>query len=111
MPTAVDNYFGRLLLNVAGLNAKFPDGNEPFQIMTRLCEEAGELAKAVNHIEGSGIKIEKCGPPDRAHLAEEIHHLLRAALGVAIHYGLIEDVKRSIDRSNARLRSDGYLPE
>jgi NTP pyrophosphatase (non-canonical NTP hydrolase) len=73
-----DDYFERLLRNVAGLNAKFPGGDEPFQMMTRVCEEAGELAKAVNHVEGSGIKIEKYGPPDRPHLAEEIHHLLRA---------------------------------
>ena len=106
-----DDYFERLLRNVAGLNAKFPNGDEPFQMMTRVCEEAGELAKTVNHVEGTGIKVEKYGPPDRAHLAEEIHHLLRAALGMAIHYGVVEDVKRSIDRSNARLRSDGYLPE
>lgn len=104
-----DDYFERLLLNVAGLNAKFPGGDEPFQIVTRLCEEAGELAQAVNHVEGTGIKVEKYGPPDRAQLAEEVHHVLRVVLGVAVHYGVVEDVKRSIDRSNARLRADGYL--
>jgi len=78
--------------------------------MTRVCEEAGELAKTVNHVEGTGIKIAKYGPPDLAHLAEEVHHVLRAALGVAVHYGVVEDVKRSIDRGNARLRSYGHLP-
>lgn len=106
-----DDYFGRLLLNVVGLNNRFPAGNEPFQIMTRVCEEAGELAKAVNHVEGTGIKVEKYGPPDRTHLAAEVHHVLRAALSVAVRYGVVEDVKRSIDRSNAGLRADDYLRE
>ncbi len=102
-------YFDRLLLNVVGLNAKFPDGASPFQIMTRVCEEAGELAQAVNHVEGSGIKIEKYGPPDLAHLADEVHHVLRVALAVAVHYGIVDEVKASIDRSTARLQADGYL--
>jgi hypothetical protein len=77
------DYFDRLLCNVAGLNAKFPNGNGPFQIMTRLCEEAGELAQAVNHLERSGIKVEKYGRPDLAHLADEVHHVLRAAPAVS----------------------------
>lgn len=104
-------YFERLLLNVAGLNVKFPGGDEPFQIVSRLCEEAGELAQAVNHVEGTGIKSEKYGAPKREHLAEEVHHVLRAALSVTVHYGMVEEVKRSIDRSNARLRADGYRHE
>jgi NTP pyrophosphatase (non-canonical NTP hydrolase) len=80
------DYFDRLVRNVAGLNAKFPDGNDPFQIMTRLCEEAGELAQAVNHVERSGITVEKYGPPNLVHLANEVHHVIRAALAVAVHY-------------------------
>lgn len=106
-----DDYFERLLLNVAGLNAKFPAGDEPFQIVSRLCEEAGELAQAVNHVEGTGIKAEKYGCPVRAQLAEEVHHVLRAALAVAVHYRLVDDVKRSIDHSTARLGADGYFRE
>jgi NTP pyrophosphatase (non-canonical NTP hydrolase) len=105
------DYFDRLLRNAAGLNAKFPDGNSPFQIIARLCEEAGELAQAVNHTEGTGIKVEKYGEPDLAHLADEVHHVLRAALAIAIHYGIVDEVRASVDRSTARLRADGYLPQ
>jgi NTP pyrophosphatase (non-canonical NTP hydrolase) len=104
------DYFDRLVRNVAGLNAKFPDGDDPFQIMTRLCEEAGELAQAVNHVERSGVKVEKYGPPDLAHLADEVHHVLRAALAVATHYNIVDEVRASVDRSAARLNADGYLP-
>lgn len=35
------DYFEKLYHIVDGLNRRFPDGNEPFQIITRLCEEAG----------------------------------------------------------------------
>lgn len=34
-----------------GLNHRFPNGNDPFQIMPRLLEEGGELAQLVNHFE------------------------------------------------------------
>jgi NTP pyrophosphatase (non-canonical NTP hydrolase) len=33
--------------------------------MTRLLEECGELAKEVNHFEGTGIKRQKYGEPDK----------------------------------------------
>jgi NTP pyrophosphatase (non-canonical NTP hydrolase) len=99
--------FDRLARNVAGLSARFLDGDDPFQIMTRLCEETGELAQAVNHTERSGIKVEKYGPPDLVHLADEVHHVLRAALAVAIHYNMVDEVRASIDRSAARPLADG----
>ena len=43
-----------------GLNRRFPDGNDPFQIMTCLLEEGGELAEHVNHL-GKSVKREKHG--------------------------------------------------
>ena len=44
------DYFDKLLLTVDGYNQKYPQGYTPFQIITRLCEEAGEHASAVNHL-------------------------------------------------------------
>lgn len=49
------DYLTKLSLSAEALNKRFSDGNQPFQIITRLCEEAGELAQVVNHFEGSGI--------------------------------------------------------
>lgn len=63
-----------------GFAAKYPDGMEPFQIMTRMLEEAGELAQQVNHFEGSGIKQKKYGEPDRAKLASEAAAVLWSLL-------------------------------
>lgn len=92
-----------------GLNARFPKGDQPFQIITRLCEEAGELAKAVNHFEGTGIKNEKYGLPDKKELAKEVQDVMRAALQIAEHYGVIEELKSSIDESHTKLKQDGFI--
>ena len=61
-----------------GLEHKFPGGDAPFQIMTRLLEESGELAQQVNLFEDSGVKRQKYGEPDRAKLAQEVKGVLLA---------------------------------
>ena len=48
-----------------GMIHRFPDGHDPFQIMTRLLEECGELVQQVNHFQDSGVKRERHGRPDR----------------------------------------------
>jgi NTP pyrophosphatase (non-canonical NTP hydrolase) len=65
-----------------GLNLRFPNGNDPFQMMTRLLEESGELAQMVDHFEGTGIKLEKYGRPDKTKLAKEVMDLLRCGMRV-----------------------------
>ena len=95
---------------VEGLNAKFNDGNDPFQIIARPCREAGALAQAVNHAEHRGFTVQKNGVPDLGHVADEVHHVLRAALAAAGHCGIVQEVTSSIDRSSARPCADGSLP-
>ncbi len=92
-----------------GLNRRFPNGNDPFQMMTRLLEESGELAKDVNHFEDTGIKREKYGPPDKSHLAKEVMDVLRCALQVAIYYGVETELETHIQNSYQRLKNEGYL--
>lgn len=92
-----------------GLNRRFPGGNEPFQIMTRLLEESGELAKDVNHFEDTGIKREKYGPPDKSHLAKEVLDVLRCVLQVAIYYGVESELEAHIQNSYQRLKNEGHL--
>ena len=101
------DYFERLYRIVDGLNARFPGGDEPFRIVTRLCEEAGELASAVNHFEGTGVKMSKHGSPNPQVLAEEIQDVLRAAL--ARHYGVEDRLRVSIDESYRKLLEEGYI--
>lgn len=103
------DYFEKLYHIVEGLNRRFTDGNDPFQIITRLCEEAGELAKEVNHFEGTGVKVQKHGAPDRAKLAKEVQDVLRAALSIARYYGIEDELAFSIDDSYEKLVRDGYI--
>lgn len=92
-----------------GLNNVFPDGNTPYQIITRLAEECGELAKEVNHWEGSGVKLIKHGDPGRDQLAKEIQDVITCALQVAIYYNIESELNNSIDVSIARLKAEGKI--
>lgn len=101
--------FAKLLLIVDGLNQRFPNGNTPFQIVARLCEETGELAKAVNHFEGTGVKKQKYGEPNRLELAKEVQDVMRAALSIAHYYGIEAELQSSIEDSYQKLVNEGYI--
>lgn len=103
------DYLDALYDIVDALNNKYPGGDSPYQIVTRLAEEVGEVAQAVNHIERAGVKVEKYGPPDKNQLAQEVHHVLRAALGIARHYGIETELKESIDTAHSWHQAHGYL--
>jgi NTP pyrophosphatase (non-canonical NTP hydrolase) len=108
---SMPDYFDKLYLNVDGYNRRFPEGDTPFRIMSRLCEEAGELAKAVNHFEGTGIKRQKYGEPDRIVLAKEVQDVIRTAMCVVRYYGVEDELKRSIDETYQRLCDGGYIED
>ncbi len=105
------DYFEAVYRIVDGLNERFPGGDTPFQIITRLCEEAGELAKAVNHFEGTGIKMQKYGEPDKVNLAKEVQDVLRATFSIARYYGIEEELRASIDDSYRKLEIEGFIRE
>lgn len=99
----------RLYSAVDGYNRRFPSGNSPFQIVTRLCEEAGEVASAVNHFEGSGAKRDKHGEPNRQALADEIQHVIRTALSLARYYGVEAVLECGITATYERLMASGLI--
>lgn len=95
----------------AGYSRRFADGDEPFQLVTRLLEECGELAQQVNHFEGTGVKREKYGSPDKAKMAKEIKDVLHCTLRIAQYYGIEQELVDSIEQSYQRLRAEGYIKE
>jgi NTP pyrophosphatase (non-canonical NTP hydrolase) len=107
MPEA--NLFAKLKLVNAGLRRRYPRGNEPFQIMTRLLEECGELAEQVNLFEDTGIKRTKLGEPDRVKMAKEVMDVLRCALQIADYYGIEGELSASIDASLHRMVQEGLI--
>lgn len=92
-----------------GLMKRFPDGNDPFQMVTRLAEECGELAAQVNHFENSGVKRQKMGEPDTIKLAKEVQDVLRCALTLAVYYGIEAELMDSIEQSYQRLQAEGFI--
>lgn len=94
-----------------GLNKRFPNGTEPFQIMTRLAEEVGELAAEVNHFENAGVKVEKHGEPDSARLAKEVMDVLRCALQITMIYGIEAELEIVIQKSYDNMVAEGWITE
>jgi NTP pyrophosphatase (non-canonical NTP hydrolase) len=100
---------GKLVLVTKGLMRRFPAGNEPYQIMTRLLEECGELAQQVNHFENSGVKQEKHGRPDKAKLAKEVMDVLRCALQIAVYYDIEAELHDTIELFYNLMLKEGLI--
>lgn len=94
-----------------GYNKKYPNGNDPFMITTRLLEEAGELAKEVNHHEKTGVKIQKYGPPSKEAMAKEMHDVLRSVLALTVYYDLEKELEDNIVKTFERFKKDGFIEE
>jgi len=81
---------------IHSLNRRFPDGNDVFQRVSRLSEETGELAKAVNHREGMGIKHQKHGDPVDRELVKEALDVMGAAVDIVLHYDLLHEFEDAL---------------
>lgn len=105
----MDTTFAKLYKIVEGLNTRYPDGNDPFMIVTRLAEECGEVAAEVNHFERKGRKAQILGEPDPKHLAKELQQVIRAVLALAVYYNLQDELAASIDDSYQRVVDEGLV--
>ena len=92
-----------------GLNARFPDGNNPFMIATRLLEECGEVAEQINLFEGKGVKQQKLPQKDRAHFAKELQDVMRAILSLALYYDLKSELTASVEEFYRRVVAEGLV--
>ena len=99
----------KLYLLAMGYTNRFPNGNQPYQITTRILEECGEVASEVNHFEKSGIKSQKHGEPSKQHMADEIKQAVNALIQLAVYYGVEQELEASIDRSLAKMKDEGLL--
>lgn len=99
----------RLALIVRASNRQFPGGADPFKMITRLAEECGELAAEVQHWERQGVKVQKHGEPDVAKTAKEVMDVITAALTIAEHYGLVDDVRARIEVAISQYAAAEFL--
>lgn len=88
--------FDAIVAVIDSLNRRFPHGNEIFQRVSRLSEETGELAKAVNHRENMGIKNQKHGEPLDEELVKEALDVMGAAVDIVLHYDLLDELHTAL---------------
>lgn len=99
----------KLYLMAKGHTLRFPKGNEPFQITTRILEECGEVAQEVNRFEKSGRKVADLGPATKEDLANEIRQAMMCLAQLAQYYNCEKEVDDAINISICRLKADGIL--
>lgn len=107
-PSSLDT-FTELSGIVTALDKRFPDGNSIFQRVSRLAEECGEVAAAVNHREKMGIKQEKHGEATDEALVKELQDVMRAVLGIAQHYNLEPELRQSIQTFYESYKKEGFI--
>lgn len=94
---------------VRAANKRFPKGVEPYQMVTRLLEECGEVAKEVNRWEDSGIKRQKHGEPKKEDLANELRQAMRELFQIAAYYHVEQELEDSIEASLRHAREEGLI--
>ena len=99
----------KLYKMVQGYFKRFPNGVEPFQMVTRLLEECGEVVSEVNHFEYTGIKRLKHGEPSKDALAGEIKQAIIALMQIAVYYSVQEELEKSIDKSLERMKEENLI--
>ena len=99
----------KLYKMVQGYWKRFPKGVEPFQMVTRLLEECGEVASEVNLWEDSGIKRQRRGEPRKEDLAGEIKQALVALMNIAVYYEVENELESSINGSLELMKSEGLI--
>ena len=92
-----------------GYNKRFPNGIDPFKMVTCLLEECGEVASEVNLWEDMGIKRQKHGEPSKEKLAGEIKQALAALIKIAVYYEVENELEESINKSLAFMESEGLF--
>ena len=93
---------------VEASNKRFPDGVEPFQMATRLLEEAGEIAAEINHWENAH-KRKKRGEPRKENLANELRQTIVECFKIAVYYHVENELEESINKSLSQSRSEGLI--
>jgi NTP pyrophosphatase (non-canonical NTP hydrolase) len=88
------------------------DPADPYEQLAHLTRCAGEVATAVHHQIGMGIKRDKHGQHiDHGWLTGAVHDVLRRVVQLAEHYRLREALRESIQVHYRRYQHDGYLTD
>ncbi|KUJ69260.1 hypothetical protein ACZ90_13030 [Streptomyces albus subsp. albus] len=109
MPDHPTDWLDDVTRLTAGAARRFPRHNEVFHLVSRLAEETGELAQQVNHREGMGRKRDRHGEPVLDDLTKEVLDVVCCAVGIAAHYGCLEDLRELTAEKLASYTARGWV--
>lgn len=106
-----DNRLHKLYKISEGQNRRFPGSDDPFRTLARLLEECGEMAEQVHVFQDIGLKRQKCGLPNKTHLAKEAQDIITAVLNLVMLYGATEELDQMIEQYYQRVLAEGLVTE
>jgi NTP pyrophosphatase (non-canonical NTP hydrolase) len=88
---------------------RFPEGDYPFNIVSRLLEEGGEVAWELNHYARKGISIDRFNPDGKRELVYETYQVMIALCQLMQYFNLEDDLKKRMDEVHQEYLNKGYL--
>jgi NTP pyrophosphatase (non-canonical NTP hydrolase) len=102
----IDGLFALLVATSQMIAIRYPNRHGAFERVVKLAEETGEVAEQINIWAGTGIKRQKHGEFDPRNLAAELSDVMRAAVGIALEFGIVDLVGDQIRARHTRALED-----
>jgi len=91
------------------LTKRFPNGDEPFKIVSRLLEESGEVSWELNHYERKNISLMRNCRDNKENLVTETYQVMIALNQLLQYYNLSDLFARKIEEVYKEYQDKGYI--
>lgn len=88
---------------------RFPNGDEPFKIVSRLLEESGEVSWELNHYERKNISFMRNCRDNKENLVTETYQVMIALNQLLQYYDLSDLFTRKIEEVYREYQDKGYI--
>lgn len=88
---------------------RFPNGDEPFKIVSRLLEESGEVSWELNHYERNNISLMRNCRDNKENLITETYQVMIALNQLLQYYDLSDLFARKIEEVYKEYQDKGYI--
>lgn len=88
---------------------RFPNGDEPFKIVSRLLEESGEVSWELNHYERKNISLMRNCRDNKENLVTETYQVMIALNQLLQYYDLSDLFARKIEEVYKEYQDKGYI--
>lgn len=88
---------------------RFPNGDEPFKIMSRLLEECGEVSWELNHYERANVSVERNCKDNKENIVNEAFQVVMVLNQLLQYFDLSEDFVNKIEMVYKEFQDKGYI--